>query len=109
MIDSYIRKATVTNVVDGDTIDAIVDLGYRITTVQRFRLLGVDTPEKGEDGWSDATSFTREKLLGKDVYIKSEKSDSFGRFLATIYLDEGDYFTFNDLLLVKGLAVPYRK
>lgn len=109
--DSYIRKATVTNVVDGDTFDAIVDLGFNITTVQRFRLLYVNTPERGFKGAVEATEFTKEQILGKTLYIETEKDDAFGRWLAVVYLDSDfeDARTLNSLLLKNNLAIPYKK
>ena len=50
----YQYSATVYNVVDGDTIDVVVDLGFKITTKQRLRLNGIDTPEKGQPGFNEA-------------------------------------------------------
>jgi micrococcal nuclease len=109
-MDNYIRKATVINIVDGDTIDAVVDLGYAMTTVQRFRLLSVDTPERGQKGFSEAKQFVKDIILNKTVYIQSEKSDSFGRYLANVYFDDGDtIYLLNDLLLSRGFAVPFKK
>lgn len=42
---TFVYKATITNIVDGDTVDAIVDLGFNVQTKIRFRLNGIDTPE----------------------------------------------------------------
>lgn len=106
MKDNYARYVQIYNVVDGDTVDGFVDLGYRIWTKQRFRLLGVNTPEKGKLGAVEATEFVKSRILNKEVSIQSEKSDSFGRWLATIYY-EG--ITINLELLEKGYAVPFMK
>ena len=106
MKDYYIRKAKIFNIVDGDTIDGFVDLGYRIWTEQRFRLLDVNTPERGKLGFKEATDYVTERLLGKEIYLQSEKDDSFGRWLATVYIDDT---TINMELLETGLAVPYVK
>lgn len=46
MNNPYIYKAKIINVVDGDTVDATIDVGFKMTTVQRLRLLGINTPEK---------------------------------------------------------------
>jgi len=109
-MDNYIRKAKVINVVDGDTIDAIVDLGYSMTTVQRFRLIGIDTPERNEEGYLEATQFVREAVLDREVYIKSLKSDSFGRYLAEVFVEDDDCnYCLNELLLEKGFAKVYDK
>lgn len=104
--DEYIRDTHIYNIVDGDTVDGFVDLGYSIWTKQRFRLLGVDTPERGELGYTEATEYTKERLLGNTFPLKSVKTDSFGRYLATIYVDET---TISLELIEKGLAKEYIK
>lgn len=104
--DEFIRKAKITNIVDGDTIDGIVDLGYRVWTTQRFRLLDVNTPERGKLGAKEATQFIKDKLLDKEVFIQSEKDDSFGRWLATVFINDT---TINLELLENGHAIPYEK
>ena len=92
-------KATITNVVDGDTFDMDIDLGFHIHIHERVRLLDVDTPEK----------FGKEKELGfivkdyvtclftdREVIIRSEKADaaantdSFGRWLVRVTFDGED-------------------
>lgn len=102
--DNFIRKARVFNIVDGDTLDGFVDLGYRVWTEQRFRLLDVNTPERGVLGYSEAKQFVIERLLNKEVMIQSVKDDSFGRWLATVYIDGT---TINLELLEYGFAIPY--
>lgn len=92
-------KAVITNVVDGDTFDMDIDLGFNIHIYERVRLLDIDTPEK----------FGKEKELGllvkeyagchftgMEVVIKSEKADtaaetdSFGRWLVRVHTGNGD-------------------
>jgi micrococcal nuclease len=102
--DNYTRWTKITNIVDGDTLDGFVDLGYRIWTEQRFRLLGVNTPERGKLGATEATEYVRTRLLNKKVSIRSEKDDAFGRWLAIIFIDGT---TINLELLEYGYAVPY--
>lgn len=89
----YEYKATITNVVDGDTFDLSVDLGFHIFINIRARLLGADTPEKfGEEKRYGLIMkrYAEELLLFEDVIIKSEKdysdvnTDSFGRWLVSI-------------------------
>lgn len=115
MKDSYVRKAFCINVVDGDTIDCTVDLGYHMTTLQRFRLVDINTPERRMSGWAEATNFTRERVLGKEIYIQSSKSDSFGRYLADVYypIKDGDnnitYMNLNDELLQTNHAVLFKR
>jgi len=88
-MDNYIRRAKVTRVVDGDTVDLEVDLGYHISLSIRGRLLGVDTPERGQPDFALATD-TLASLLKENsdedgyVSIKSTKTGKFGRWLVEI-------------------------
>jgi micrococcal nuclease len=103
----YEYSGKVINVIDGDTVDISVDVGYYITTTHRFRLLGVNCPEvHGETKAAglEAAAYTRATLLGQTVRIRTAKSDSFGRWLAQIYLGDVD---FNRSLIDRGFAVPY--
>ena len=104
----YHYKAKILRVVDGDTVDAIVDLGCHVQITERLRLLGVDAPEKRKptkEAGDAATDYLRELIEGKQVAIKTEldKSGKYGRLLATIYLDDGK--NVNDLMVTSGHAV----
>jgi micrococcal nuclease len=114
MFEYYVKK--VTNVVDGDTIDVDIDLGFSISYSQRVRLAGIDTPES-------RTSDKAEKVLGleskeflkskikdaKTVVIKTEKMDSsekYGRILGWVYLD-GSSISINEQMISEGYAWGY--
>ena len=93
----YEYKAVITNVVDGDTFDMDIDLGFHIHIHERVRLLGVDTPETfGEEKRLGliVKKFAEKNFLNKKVIIYSEKAnesadtDSFGRWLVYVILDE---------------------
>ena len=85
----YFYKANIERVIDGDTIEGIVDLGFKTTQHQRFRLLGVDTPERGQENYKEAKDFVTKLVLNRTVFIKTEKDDAFGRYLAVVfYTDE---------------------
>ena len=113
----YSYDAVVNNVVDGDTVDLNIDLGFKTYLHDvRCRLIGIDTPEcrgknKCEAGIVAKETVTSE-LLHQTVRIRSYKddtvdinSDSFGRWLVRVYLKDGtDY---NQSLVDRGLAVPY--
>ncbi|PTG04408.1 nuclease [Staphylococcus chromogenes] len=86
----YIFKAKVLRVIDGDTLEMRIDLGFHTHTVRKVRLLGVDTPERGETGYNEAKAFTTGTVLGKDVYVQTYKADAFGRYLADVWYREGD-------------------
>lgn len=81
----YTYRATVVRWVDGDTVDLDVDLGFHLHTHDRFRLLGVDTPERGREGYDEATAFAEGMApVGSEVTVTTTKTDSFGRYLARI-------------------------
>ena len=114
MYEYFVKE--VTKVVDGDTIDVIIDLGFDIMFSSRVRLAGIDTPES-------RTSDKREKALGleskkfleskikaaKNIVIKTEKlnsSEKYGRILGWLYLD-GDGNSVNHEMIEKGYAWGY--
>ena len=109
--DNYTRRATVVNVVDGDTVDAVIDMGFYTKVTHRVRLLRVNCPEKfGEtkELGLRAKGFTTNKLLGKDVYLVTQKTDSFKRWLGEVYFEEdGELKNISDELLSNGHAVEY--
>lgn len=102
----YQFNAFCTNVVDGDTADLVIDVGFKLTTTQRVRFLSINTPERGQRGYQEAKDFVISKILDKDLVVETYKSDNFGRYLAVITVDG---VNLNNLLLSEGLAVPYVK
>lgn len=92
----YNYKATVLRVVDGDTFDAIVDLGFNITKKQRFRLKDVDTPEtwrpkteaEREHG-KLATAFVKNLIEEKQVILTSVKAAVYSRYEAYVTIEDG--------------------
>ncbi|MBC2908746.1 thermonuclease family protein [Staphylococcus hominis] len=98
----YTYKATCTNVVDGDTLDILLDCGFDTYAKRRVRLLGVDTPERGQDKFKEATAFTRRCVEHKDIYVQTYKSDVFGRYLANVWYEDGTR-SLNDDLRDAGL------
>lgn len=101
----YEYKAIVKNVVDGDTIDVAVDLGFKVTTRQRVRLARVDTPERAQPGYAAARDFVREAALNKSVMLKTQKVSKWGYYLAEITLEDGR--NLNDTLVQVQLAKYY--
>jgi micrococcal nuclease len=101
-----IRKfdyATIVNVVDGDTCDIEIDLGFSLKLKQRFRLERIDTPERGQPGWQEAKDFLS-TFIGKPIEVFSTKQDKYGRYLADLYFESANI---NDMFLEKGLAKLY--
>ena len=108
----YQYKAMLLNVVDGDTVDMDVDMGFNVRIKQRLRLLGINTAEiNAKDAADrqlaiDAKQFVLGHIsVGTTYIINTYKGDKYGRLLAEIYLSPG--VTLNDLLLQNTLAVPY--
>jgi len=106
----YEYTARIEAVVDGDTIDAVIDLGFKTSTRQRMRLARIDTPERGQDGYTEARVFVRDAVLEKLVKIRTEKVSKWGYLLTFYYLAEvtlPDGRNLSDALLEAGLAKPY--
>ena len=110
------RVKKVYKVVDGDTIDVDIDLGFNISFFQRVRLAGIDTPES-------RTKDVHEKKLGLEVkeklsdllkgasniVIKTEKPDStekYGRILGWLFIDDNK-LSVNEILIKEGYAWNY--
>lgn len=99
-------NAIVDNVVDGDTVDLSIDLGFDIWHKSRVRLLGIDTPEKWFNYGKVVKEYVKEKLESKPVQITSTKPDKYGRYLVDIYV-EGLEESFNQHLIDEGMAKSY--
>ena len=115
--DPYIyRIKSVTKVVDGDTIDADIDLGFDISLSKRIRLAGIDTPES-------RTTNVKEKAMGleskdwlkktlegaKDILIKTELPDStekYGRIIGHLFIN-GQETSLNNQMITSGYALAY--
>lgn len=103
----YSYWATVLRWVDGDTLDMRVDLGFRLFTETRFRVHGLDTPERTEPGWSEATAYGNNFAPpGFKVATRTHKSDSFGRWLAEVELPDGRSYSAE--IISAGLGVVYK-
>ena len=103
----------VVRVVDGDTVDVNIDLGFSLTKKERVRVAGIDTPES-------RTSNPQEKVLGlhakkvltnkleeaKVLTIATEKDGKYGRMLGWIHAD-GSPVSINQLMIDEGYAWAY--
>jgi micrococcal nuclease len=114
MYEYYVRK--VEKVVDGDTIDVLIDLGFDILFQSRVRLAGIDTPEsRTRDLAEKALGLESKEYLknhlkdAKSVVIKTEKMNStekFGRILGWLYIN-GETVSVNDMMINDGYAWGY--
>ena len=96
----------VIKVVDGDTFDALVELGFGVTQKFRIRLDGINTPENHTDEGVRASEFVRELIENKSVkLIEAKNKDKFGRALAKVQMEDGQDLT--DYLIKEGLGYEY--
>ena len=105
----YEYNAKVVKVVDGDTVDLAVDLGFDIWHNIRIRLYGINCPEKNTDLGKTAKQFTIDNLpIDSFVVLKTvkDKAEKFGRILGEI-TPVGNDKTINKLLIENNLAAEY--
>ena len=106
----FFYKGTVDKVVDGDTIDVSIDLGFKIITKQRLRFARINAPEvRGiEKEQGKITKQYLIDLLNKHdniVFIKSNKTGKYGRYIAELFiLDNDEFININTLLVENNLA-----
>ncbi len=110
------RVKKVHKVVDGDTIDVDIDLGFNVSFFQRVRLAGIDTPEsRTKDAYEKQLGLEVKKKLGEllasanKIVIKTEKPDStekYGRILGWLFLDDAEQ-SVNYALIAGGYAWDY--
>ena len=114
------RVTEINRVVDGDTIDVTIDLGFDLYKKERVRVAGIDTPEK-------RTRDLEEKALGIDAtnYLKKQLEDTiagddeltirtelkggmgkYGRLLGWLYVGESDV-SLNEIMITEGYAWAY--
>tara|TARA_Y100001963_G_scaffold70914_1_gene98654 strand:+ start:719 stop:1120 length:402 start_codon:yes stop_codon:yes gene_type:complete len=114
-MDKFIYSAKLLRVVDGDTCDAMIDLGFDVWIKRRIRFYGVDTwesrtrdKEEKKKGL-EAKAYTKEMLEISDngnFTLKSHGTGKYGRVLGEIFI-EGEAFSLNDLLKINGHAYEY--
>jgi micrococcal nuclease len=118
----YTYAARCVRVVDGDTIDAVVDLGFHLSATLRFRFYGIDTPElTSKDALTRTLALEAKAHVtaclppvtdGFPLRIESKRDpDSFGRWLANVWYTppSGALTLINAELIARGLAKPYRR
>jgi micrococcal nuclease len=114
MYEYFVKE--VTKVVDGDTIDVVIDLGFDIMFSSRVRLAGIDTPEsrttdKVEKAFGlESKEYLKKNLKdAKSIVIKTEKmnsSEKYGRILGWLYINN-DTESINDKMINDGYAWGY--
>ena len=114
IIPDYSRFCTVHRVIDGDTMEALVDLGFRRFSRERVRIAYMDAPEThGETrAAGDAATGVAKQWLAVaqnagPLILVSHKADSFGRWLGTLY-SQGTGESLADAMMAAGHAIPYQ-
>ena len=114
------RVTEINRVLDGDTIDVTIDLGFDLYKKERVRIAGVDTPEKRTRNLEekalgiDATNWLKEKLDGAiagddERTIRTELDGGvgkYGRLLGWLYIGDGDV-SLNEQMITEGYAWSY--
>ena len=114
------RVTAITKVLDGDTIDVIIDLGFDLAKSERVRIAGVDTPEKRTRNLEekalgiDATEWLKDKLEGAidgddELTVRTELVGGvgkYGRLLGWLYIGDSD-LSLNEQMITEGYAWEY--
>jgi len=114
------RVISIDRVLDGDTIDVTIDLGFDLYKKERVRVAGVDTPEKRTKDLEEkelgihATNWLKDKLEGAisgddDLVIRTELVGGvgkYGRLLGWLYVGT-DELSLNEMMIAEGYAWPY--
>jgi len=116
----YTYKIELDRVIDGDTIDAKIDLGFDISTKKRIRFMGINTPESRTRDLEEkarglaAKARVKELLEGADIIqLKSHGVGKYGRCLGELSIDIVDgqekmtLESVNEILIKEGHAVEY--
>ena len=100
-------------VVDGDTVDIVIDLGFSLTKKERVRLAGIDTPEsrtkdlKEKELGLEAKEFLARRLqegVGRNLKVRTEKDGKYGRMLGWFIIGETNL---NEEMVHRGYAWLY--
>jgi micrococcal nuclease len=102
----YEYYTKIDKVIDGDTVDVFIDLGFSVWHKERIRLSGIDTAEKNTPLGKALKTFLIANLEGKMVRLQVSKPDKYGRYLGTVFLKDSAV-SINDQLIKGNLAKPY--
>lgn len=95
----FVYTGYITKVIDGDTIDVELDLGFHITISRRIRMLGYDAPERHSPEGKSITQLFRDLYEGKPIICYTKKQGKYGRWLGEIFTRDG--VSINELMKVK--------
>jgi micrococcal nuclease len=101
----YTYFTKIEKVIDGDTVDVFIDLGFKVWRSERIRLVGVDTAEKNTPYGKATKEYLTQLLAGKIVKLEVFKPDKYGRYLGKIYINSE--ISINDQMVSTGMAKGY--
>lgn len=88
---TFLYRAEVHSVVDGDTLELDIDLGFKVYRRQRVRLAGLNAPEIRTEKGKEAKQFVTERVLSAPlVVVKTNKADIYGRYVGHVFLGKRD-------------------
>ena len=110
--DDYLRKAEIIRVVDGDTIECMIDLGLRTYRKTKLRVLGINCPETRGPTKADgliSKAFTKEWFSNNKEFmvrtVNNGKEDSFGRLIGEVISIDGE--SLGTTMISLGLAITF--
>ena len=113
----YTYKAKLMRVVDGDTVDAEIDLGFGVFMKQRIRLYGINTPESRTRDLEEKEKGLKAKARVEELlaltegkfFLYSKGVDKYGRCLGDVRIEPNihNHINLSEKLLAENLAVPY--
>ena len=115
-LERFCYSGKLLSVIDGDTVDLSIDLGFNIHHKVRVRLYGVDTPESRTKNELEKAAGLKSKEFVKswfdanlNVVIQTikDKNEKYGRILANVYADENKSKCLNEELVSSGFAKAY--
>ena len=104
----------VLKVIDGDTVDVEIDLGFDLTKKERVRLGGIDTPESRTKDLEEkklglqAKDYLKSLIMNADkLIVRTEKDGKFGRMIGYLYMNPDATVSLNQMLIDEGFAWMY--
>jgi micrococcal nuclease len=95
----------VVRVIDGDTFEILVELGFKVTQKFTVRLDGIDTPEKNTEEGKSAKEYVKNLIEGKSVILTDAGSEKYGRARAKVSLMDGTDLT--NFLIEHNIGIEY--
>lgn len=93
----YYYRATLDEVLDGDTLKLTLDLGFEISATVTVRLVGINSPELNTAKGKRVREYIQKRLARANLVVQTEKREKYGRYLARVYYHR-TYAEFTDML-----------